>query len=219
MRTIAHIKSNAVAYLALFLALGGTSAYAADRLTSSDIAKSAVTSKHVKDGQIKTKDVRDGSLLATDFAAGQIPAFGGSGSDGAAGPRGATGPQGPAGERGAEGPVGPAGPAGPQGPEGARGPIGPQGPQGVPGLSGVETVRVDNFSGQVRLEAQATATCPSGKTMISGGAEILSQFAERKTGLVVSRPVGTNGWTATGRTYEGATGVNLSVYVVCARVS
>ena len=74
MRTIAHIKSNAVAYLALFLALGGTSAYAADRLTSSDIAKSAITSKHVKDGQVKTKDVRDGSLLAKDFAAGQIPA-------------------------------------------------------------------------------------------------------------------------------------------------
>lgn len=69
------------------------------------------------------------------------------------------------------------------------------------------------------MEAQATATCPAGKTLIGGGAEVVSQFAERKTGLVASRPVGTSGWTATGRTYEPATGVNLSVYAICARVS
>jgi hypothetical protein len=213
MKTITHIKNNAVAYAALFIALGGTSAYAADRIGSSEIAKGAVTAKHIKDGQVKSADVRDGSLLAQDFAAGQLAAGDAkSGVPGPAGAKGETGPQGPA------GPIGPEGPQGPQGPEGQRGPAGPAGPQGVPGLSGVETVVANNFSNQVRLEAQATATCPNGKTLIGGGAEILSQFPERKTGLVVSRPAG-NSWTATGRTYESATGVNLSVYAICARTS
>ena len=193
MRTITHLKQNAVAYAALFVALGGTSAYAADRIGSRDIAEDAVVAKHIKDGQVKSGEVGDGSLLAQDFATGQIPA-------------GARGPAGPQGVPGVEGPVGP------EGPQGA------QGPQGAPGLSAVETVYADNFSNVVRLEASATATCPSGKRVIGGGAEILSPFAERKTGLVVSRPLGSTGWTATGRTYEGNTGVNLSVYAICARV-
>ena len=212
MRTIKHMRNNAIAYVALFVALGGTGAYAADRIGSSQIAKNAVAAKHIKDGQVKSADVRDGSLLAADFATGQLPAGGGPGTAGAKGETGAQGHVGPA------GPEGPQGPAGPEGPQGQRGPAGPQGPQGVPGLSGVETVIANNFSSQVRLEAQATATCPAGKTLIGGGAEVVSQFAERKTGLVVSRPAG-NSWTATGRTFESATGVNLSVYAICARTS
>jgi hypothetical protein len=34
-----HVRSNAVAYLALFVALGGTGAYAADKIGSNEIAK------------------------------------------------------------------------------------------------------------------------------------------------------------------------------------
>ena len=54
--------------------------------------------------------------------------------------------------------------------------------------------------------------------LISGGADLNSPFPERKTGIVVSRPAGASGWTATGRTYEPNTGVNLTVYAVCANV-
>jgi len=203
MKTITHIRSNAVAYVALVLALGGSSAYAADRITSRDIAPDAITSKHIKDGQVRSADVGDGSLVAKDFAAGQLPA----------GQRGPEGPQGPAGE------AGPQGPAGEVGTQGPQGPAGPQGPEGPAGLSGVETVVSNNFSNQVRLEATATATCPAGKQVIGGGADLNSQFPERKTGIVASRPVGNSGWTATGRTYEAATGVNLSVWAICARTS
>jgi hypothetical protein len=199
MKTIAHLKQNAVAYAALFVALGGTSAYAADRIGSDDIAANAIVAKHIKDGQVKSAEVGDGTLLAKDFASGQIPA----------GARGPAGPQGVAGADGAPGE---------QGPQGPEGPAGPQGPQGAPGLSGVVTVYADNFSNVVRLEASATATCPSGKRVIGGGAEVVSPFPERKTGLVKSRPDGSTGWTATGRTYESATGVNLSVYAICANV-
>jgi hypothetical protein len=90
MRTIlSFVRANAIACLALFVALGGTS-YAATQLP-----KNSVTSKQVKNG----------SLLSTDFKTGQLPA-------GAPGPIGATGAQGPQGPKGAPGDPGEAGPAG-----------------------------------------------------------------------------------------------------------
>jgi hypothetical protein len=82
-----------VAYLALFISLGGTS-YAAVSL-----AKNSVLSKHIKNGQVKRVDlaanavnsakVGDGTLLAQDFAPGQLPK-GEKGDTGAAGAAGAT---------------------------------------------------------------------------------------------------------------------------------
>ena len=47
------IRRNAIALLALFVALGGT-AVAVDKIGSNDIAGNAVRSKHIKDGQVKT---------------------------------------------------------------------------------------------------------------------------------------------------------------------
>ena len=118
--------ATVVAYLGLFVALGGTG-YAI-----SELEKDGVTSKHLKDGGVKTKDiaddavtspkVQDGSLLGEDFAADQLPQ----------GPRGEQGPQG---ERG------------PQGEQGFRGPPGEPGAPGAPGRSALmplqsgETVR------------------------------------------------------------------------------
>jgi hypothetical protein len=81
--------ANVVATMALVIALGLGSAWAADKL-----AKDSVTSKQIKAGAVKTGEladdavtspkVADGSLLGKDFAAGQLPA-------------GPTGPQGPSG--------------------------------------------------------------------------------------------------------------------------
>jgi hypothetical protein len=81
-RVHAHLRANAVAYLALFVALGGTSAWAADKITSGQIAKNAVLSKHIKRGQVKRADigpravtsskVADGSLATADLADGAI---------------------------------------------------------------------------------------------------------------------------------------------------
>jgi hypothetical protein len=57
MRTVlGHLRANAVAYAALFIALGGAGAWAAEKIGSNDLAKNAVRSKHLKDGQVKTRD-------------------------------------------------------------------------------------------------------------------------------------------------------------------
>ena len=52
------IRSNAVASVALFVALGGGSAYAADTVFSTDIV----------DGEVKSVDVQDNGLTGTDVS-------------------------------------------------------------------------------------------------------------------------------------------------------
>jgi hypothetical protein len=115
MTVRAHLRDNAVAYTALFVALGG-SGYAAVQLE-----RNQVRSRHIAPGQVKTSDlgagavnsekVKDGSLTNADFGQGQVP-------------QGAHGAQGPQGD------PGPAGTAGPKGETGAQGDIGPEGPEG-----------------------------------------------------------------------------------------
>lgn len=108
---LGHVRGNLVAYLALFLALGGTSAYAAGALP-----KASVGTKQLKKGAVNSAKVKDGSLLSTDFATGQLPA-------GPQGPAGAQGPAGPQGERGLQGPQGATGEQGPSGFSVLDGPI------------------------------------------------------------------------------------------------
>jgi hypothetical protein len=59
---VRHIRSNAVAYLALFVALSG-SAYAASKVGSNDIARNAVLSKHIKNRQVKAADLEKPKLI------------------------------------------------------------------------------------------------------------------------------------------------------------
>ena len=140
-----HMRHNVVAYLALFIALGGSS-YAAIRLPANSVG-----SKQIKPNAVRSSDVKNASLAAIDFKAGQLPAGprgpqGPPGGRGATGPAGAPGPQGakgdpcpssdllcrgPQGPTGAKGDTGPAGPPGPQGPKGDTGATGPQGPTGT----------------------------------------------------------------------------------------
>jgi hypothetical protein len=90
-RTPHQFRQNLVAYLALFVALGGTS-YAA-------------SSKLLPKNSVGTQQVVDHSLRKTDFKSGQLP----------------RGPQGLPGAAGAPGPTGPQGSAGPAGPAGKDG--------------------------------------------------------------------------------------------------
>ncbi|CAN5353348.1 hypothetical protein BH11ACT8_BH11ACT8_09910 [soil metagenome] len=69
--------ANLTSTLALVVALGGTGAYAATKITGHDI----------KDGSITSADVRDKSLRKADFKPGQLP----QGARGPAGPTGLTG--------------------------------------------------------------------------------------------------------------------------------
>lgn len=154
-----HLRHNVVAYLALFIALGGSS-YAAIKLPANSVG-----SKQIKPNAVRSSDVQNSSLAAIDFKAGQLPAGprgaqGPPGGRGATGPAGASGPQGAKGDpcpasdllcRGPKGDPGPAGAAGPQGPKGETGNTGPQGPKGETGVSGPQGPKGDPGPGAAKL--------------------------------------------------------------------
>lgn len=83
---VQHLRSNVVAYLALAIAMGGTS-YAAVALP-----KDSVGAKQIQSSAVRSAEVKNGSLKAADFKAGQLPA----------GPQGIQGPQGSQGDPGAD---------------------------------------------------------------------------------------------------------------------
>jgi hypothetical protein len=90
-RLVRHLRSNVVAYAALFVALGGT-AYALTLPPKSvgtrELKSNAVTKKKIKRGAVTTRKVRNATLLGEDFAPGVL-------LKGDTGPTGATGPTGP----------------------------------------------------------------------------------------------------------------------------
>jgi hypothetical protein len=69
-----QIRSNAVGYVALFVALTGTAAALPGKATvqSNDIKPNAVKSKHVKDGQVGSSDVADETLVGGDVQDGSL---------------------------------------------------------------------------------------------------------------------------------------------------
>jgi len=79
--------ANLASTLALVLALGGGSAYAASRL---------ISGSQITPGSIGAKQIRQHSLLGADFKPGQLPS-------GPQGPTGGQGPQGPQGPQGVPG--------------------------------------------------------------------------------------------------------------------
>jgi hypothetical protein len=100
-RLLSHLRSQAIGYLALFVALGGT-AYAASLPANSvgtkQLKTSAVTTGKIKPDAITTDKVEDATLQAQDFASGVL-------LRGPAGDTGPIGPQGPPGDRGPTGGV------------------------------------------------------------------------------------------------------------------
>lgn len=146
------------------------------------------------------------------------------GETGATGPAGPAGPPGPAGPQGPQGDTGPPGPAGRQGPEGPQGPVGPQGPAGPSGMSGWQIVTSVSRANGLDTMTSAYATCPAGKIVVGGGADIphvatLSAFD--KQAISASKPVvngnGTSSWYAKAR--EVGVGTldwwELYVYAIC----
>lgn len=89
-----NIQGNIIGWVALFVALTGTS-YAAVKL-----AKGSVKSVHIAKGAVNSSKVKDASLAAKDFNPNELKSIA------SAGPQGETGPQGSIGETGAQGPQG-----------------------------------------------------------------------------------------------------------------
>src|SRR4051794_27006239 len=90
LRRLGRRHTTAVAYVALFAALGG-SAYAAV----------TVTGKQIKDGTVTGRDIKNRSLGAKDLSAGALGSL--AGERGPAGPQGSPGPKGDPGKPGTTG--------------------------------------------------------------------------------------------------------------------
>jgi hypothetical protein len=103
-----HLRQHSIAYLALFVALGGTSVAATNAL----VPKNSVGSPQIINGSLQKADLSSRAVAALR---------------GARGPQGAPGPQGPQGVQGVQGQ---------QGTQGQKGDPGVQGPEGDPGLEG-----------------------------------------------------------------------------------
>lgn len=111
-RLFGHLRANCIGYVALFVALGGTS-YAAVSLqagsvTTRVLANGAVTNAKLAKHSVGANNVRLHSLTAAAFKPGSIAAA-------------INGKNGKNGIRGIRGPAGPQGPTGPQGPAGHDG--------------------------------------------------------------------------------------------------
>lgn len=149
-RLTGHVRHNVVAYLALFVALGGTS-YAAIRLPANSVG-----AREIKSDAVRSSEVKNGSLLTTDFKAGQLPAGarGANGEPGGIGPIGVQGEKGAVGDTGKTGDIGARGAAGAPGANGSAGPAGPAGPQGARGDTGA--------TGPIGLQGARGTTGPAG---------------------------------------------------------
>ncbi len=65
-RILVHLRANTIAYVALFVALGGTSAYAVGQVRSPDIQAGAVRSSDVHNQSLRGVDVASDSLQGRD---------------------------------------------------------------------------------------------------------------------------------------------------------
>jgi hypothetical protein len=197
LRRLLRRHSTAVAYLALFAALGG-SAYAAV----------TVTGKNIKDGTITGRDVKNRSLGTNKLSATAVSSL--TGQRGPAGPQGEKGDRGPVGPSGATGPKGETGPAGPQG---TQGPAGPQGPRGISGWQYVVKKGYDLSSGKWD---SWSVDCPSGTKALGGG---VSSTAPYYTRVLETAPAGeATGWSVAVRN-EGGPTLTPYAWVICANAS
>lgn len=94
--------SMAVALMALFVALGGTS-YAAITISGKNVKNGSLSGADIKNGSLRGTDVRNRSLTSSDLSSGTISSL--RGKSGPAGPAGTSGPAGPAGPAGTFGTV------------------------------------------------------------------------------------------------------------------
>jgi hypothetical protein len=134
--------------------------------------------------------------------------------------------------RGPKGPIGHRGDRGPKGPKGLKGDTGAQGQPGPAGVSGYEIVNQtftdvfapDSISTR-GLSAVETVSCPSGKRVIGGGADLGTNATQngqqRQMQLSSSAPNGAgNGWSV--QLFNNSTSfgssIDVKVYAICANV-
>jgi Collagen triple helix repeat (20 copies) len=192
LKRLGRRHTTAVAYLALFAALGG-SAYAAV----------TVTGANIKDGTVTGKDVKNRSLGAGKLSAGALGSL--AGQRGPAGPQGERGLKGDKGDKGDRGPIG------------ETGPLGPQGPSGITQIE----YKVSPAA-QVPKDATAgvQVNCTSGKSVLGGGAANFPSNSPAR--IQSSAPGGANGdstgWSVQVHNEGGGT-FSTFAWAVCAKIN
>jgi hypothetical protein len=176
---LSHLRRNAVAYVALFVALGGTS-YAAVQLPKESVGTStikphAVTGYRIAPNAITSAKVKDHSLYAKDFA-GSLPA----------GPRGRTGPTGADGHDGIDGKNGVNGKDGTNGHDGTNGTDGQRGPAGPTDAAFADDSDPENGNGPTTPTHPSTTTFKQ-VTLTTGaaGGKVAVTEARATAGVVV----------------------------------
>ena len=145
--SLAYLRRQHLAVLALFVALGGTS-YAAATIGSADIKNNTIQSQDVKQNTLTGADVKDGSLDAKDLNAGTALA-------------------GPAG----------CGPTGSQGPKGEPGAAGAPGAEGAQGSAGATNAYVKyllnlNFAPGTPLALEGSMALPAGRYAVTASVKV-----------------------------------------------
>lgn len=120
------------------------------------------------------------------------------------------------------------GPQGPAGVQGATGPQGPQGAKGEPGPAGTiaatsiitSTPVTSSPDAAVGTVLEAKTSCPVGKVLLSGGAEVSASTtqADRKAVLRSSFPSSTTEWQTVAiviRPLGAGVSVTMKPYVLC----
>jgi hypothetical protein len=170
----------------------------------------------------------DKGAMGDQGIVGLMGAVGAKGPDGDKGSTGDVGPQGPAGEQGPTGPQGPAGPMGEKGEKGDKGEPGDSG-SGSGGINGTMIVLgapdtyVEPSAGTgvttAGVQVTSVATCPDGKTMLSGGAETsTSDSSKYKVALFTSYPSSLTTWTAVATEVSNLTAdrtMTVTAFAVC----
>lgn len=104
---ISYIRRHHVGFLALLIAMGGTS-YAAVQLPRNSVGSQQIRANAVTEKKLAKKVREQLRAAGLPGPVGPAGAAGAAGASGATGAAGAPGPQGERGERGERGPVGPA---------------------------------------------------------------------------------------------------------------
>jgi Collagen triple helix repeat (20 copies) len=191
MRSITrYIHHHHLALVALFFALSGGVAYAANTIASTDIIDGQVKAPDIGTGEVGTGDIANGAVATDDIGAGQVKSAdvldnGLTGGDVANDSlKGADIDESSLSVQGAQGPQGDPGPAGPEGPKGDTGDTGatgPAGPKGDTGPSGVV------LSGQ----AVALGNSPTATTQFLTPAVQVTVAAGQKVHVVANKAFGT----------------------------
>ncbi len=111
---------------------------------------------------------------------------------------------------------GPQGPAGPAGAAGLSGLAGPPGRDGARGANPVvrATGAAKRFSRRNRT-ASATATCPAGTSVVSGGHEVTRGGKLGTLSVVADRPTDARRWKVTVRAARASSVARLRAYATC----